>query len=128
MHVAQCNASRFVGATNRGARGLKRGYGGICIRFAVAATTPVRHFDAIWDERGCLSFRQYPLFSLLLPFNRPPPRPSPPTSRSFFSRNLLRSLSFVSGKYVKDRCRGYVPTQRYPFLFLSLDVYFSLNV
>lgn len=35
---------------------------------------PMRHFDAIWDERGCPSFRQYPLLFSLLPFrfNRPP--------------------------------------------------------
>lgn len=61
---------------------------------------PMRHFDAIWDERGYPSFRQYPLLFSLLPFrfNRPPLYSVTLYSlflfflSFFFNRNLSRSL------------------------------------
>lgn len=79
MRVAQCNArhASWIEEERRGVVCWKREFE---VRFAALAPhvsptfLPMRHFDAIWDERGCPSFRQYPLLFSLLPFrfNRPP--------------------------------------------------------
>lgn len=71
-------ASRVVGRRGEERGGLLKSWIRSSIRGACPPRfptfLPMRHFDAIWDERGCPSFRQYPLLFSLLPFrfNRPP--------------------------------------------------------
>lgn len=100
------NATRVTrrGSKRRGRDGLLKTWIRSSIRGACPHVSspflPMRHFDAIWDERGCPSFRQYPLLFSLLPFrfNRPPLYSVTLYSlflfflSFFFNRNLSRSL------------------------------------